>query len=750
MKMKTNEELLAEIALIRERLEEAEDTLRAIRAGEVDAIIISGSDTERIYTLEGQDRAYRIMVETMHEGAASLSAGGTILYCNTRLAELLGLSVEQIIATPLELYLVPEERDSFMNLIGESKIESSRREFTFERSDGSRLHALVSLNTYRHDGIESSCAVVMDISDRKKVEEELQAANERLALILEASSDGFYEWDLATDRVQRSKAELFGYPPDQTGGVLQEFVERLHPEDKDRVQKAFDDHVQGFEPVYDCEYRAKMPSGDWRWFWSRGKVIQRDGDGNPLRVAGALADVTARREIEDHRRRAEEVFRAIFEAAQDCIYIKDHMLRYKEVNPAMEQLLQLPAAEILGKTDIDLFEPSESDYFNDVDSRVLRGAYIEDEHTRKIHSVPTTLHEIRVPLKDSEGNVIGICGIARNVTERKEQKQAQLSENEYSSEAMNETIAYLRLASKRDATILLLGESGSGKDYFAKFVHERSPRSSGPFFAVNCAAVAPELAESELFGHERGAFTGAQGRKRGQLELAEGGTLLLNEVGELSLTLQAKLLTFLDTREFTRVGGEKPVSVSARLIAATNKDLKTEVDAGRFRMDLFYRLNVMMITIPPLRERKADIPLLVKRILAQLRFELQLPYQPQLDGTSMETLINYDWPGNVRELRNVLERSIMLSNSPAVQIMDLGSTSEVLSDWSHTIQFPKSESINDITRSMKSKLVSEALRRSGGSKKGAAKLLGISRYSLKHYLKTLDLGLYSMHDDCEM
>ncbi|AFM26952.1 sigma 54-interacting transcriptional regulator [Desulfomonile tiedjei] len=748
--MKTNEELLAEIALIRERLEEAEDTLRAIRAGEVDAIVISGSDTERIYTLEGQDRAYRMMVETMHEGAASLSADGTILYCNTRLAELLGSSLEQIIATPLKLYLVPEERDSFMNLIGESKTERSRREFTFVRSDGSKLHALVSSNTYRQDGIETSCAVIMDISDRKKVEEELQAANERLARILEASSDGFYEWDLIKDRIQRSKAELFGYSPDQTGGVWQDFMARLHPEDRARVQKAFDDHVQGHKPVYDCEYRAKMPSGEWRWIWSRGKVIERDADGNPLRAAGALTDITAKREIEDQRRRTEEVFRAIFEGAQDCIYIKDHLLRYKEVNPAMEQLFQLPAADIIGKTDADLLEPSESGYFNDVDSRVLRGAYIEDEHTRRIHGVPTTLHEIRVPLKDSEGNIIGICGIARNVTERKEQKEVTHSQNEYPSEAMQETITYLRLASKRDATILLLGESGSGKDYFAKFIHQRSPRSSGPFFAVNCAAVAPELAESELFGHERGAFTGAQGRKRGQLELAEGGTLLLNEVGELSLTLQAKLLTFLDTREFTRVGGEKPVSVSARLIAATNKDLKTEVDAGRFRMDLFYRLNVMTITIPPLRERKADIPLLVKRILAQLRFELQLPYEPQLDGTSMEILIDYDWPGNVRELRNVLERSVMLSNSPAVQIIDLGGRSEVLSDWSHTIQFPKSESINDITRNMKSRLVSEALRRSGGSKKGAAKLLGISRYSLKHYLKTLDLGFYGVHDDYEM
>ena len=182
----------------------------------------------------------------------------------------------------------------------------------------------------------------------------------------------------------------------------------------------------------------------------------------------------------------------------------------------------------------------------------------------------------------------------------------------------------------------------------ARFIHDNSRRASGPFVAINCAAIPPELAESELFGHEAGAFTGAKRRKRGLLELAEGGTLLLNEIGELPLHLQAKLLTFLDTRSFTRVGGEKSVTVSARLIAATNRHLEEEVAKGRFRHDLYYRLNVLSIRVPPLKERIEDIPALVRQIISHLDQELQLPRVPSISAPDMAKLSRTKWPGNVR------------------------------------------------------------------------------------------------------
>ena len=203
---------------------------------------------------------------------------------------------------------------------------------------------------------------------------------------------------------------------------------------------------------------------------------------------------------------------------------------------------------------------------------------------------------------------------------------------------MRSTLRSARLAAQTDTIVLLTGESGAGKDHIARYIHDHSKRAHGPFFSINCAAVSPELAESELFGYESGAFTGSKGPKRGLLELAEGGTILLNEIGELSPSLQAKLLTFLDTRQFTRVGGVKLFTVNARLIAATNRNLEKEVKHNRFRQDLFYRLDVFSIEVPPLRQRTEDIPGLVGDMVADLSSKLGLDSVPQIDPKALKAL----------------------------------------------------------------------------------------------------------------
>lgn len=468
----------------------------------------------------------------------------------------------------------------------------------------------------------------------------------------------------------------------------------------------------------------------------------------PNLLMAHVENMTEQKRAEEALRKSEERFRTIFESAQDCIFLKDLSLRYTHVNPVVERLFETNASEFIGRTDEELFGKDAPAYVRDVDLRVLKGEFIEEENTRKINGMLITFNEIRAPIRNSEGQIVGLCGIARNITERKKTDFSPLeASSEYPSDAMRATLSAIRVAADKETTILLLGESGSGKDFFARHIHDHSRRSAGPFFSVNCAAVAPELAESELFGHERGAFTGAHGRKRGLLELAEGGSLLLNEIGELSLPLQAKLLTFLDTREFTRVGGEKNVSVNARLIAATNKNLEKEVETGRFREDLYYRLNVISIVIPPLRERCEDIPILVREIISRLRCEIQLSTVPDIDAATMDTLTHYSWPGNVRELRNVLERSLMLSDGKGIYLdgLRLGSDPE---DWSHTITFPKDRTLNELTREVKASLIIEALRRSDGSRQRAARLLGISRYSLKHYMTSLDIrGNDNGHED---
>ncbi|MCA1959173.1 MAG: sigma-54 dependent transcriptional regulator [Desulfomonile sp.] len=310
----------------------------------------------------------------------------------------------------------------------------------------------------------------------------------------------------------------------------------------------------------------------------------------------------------------------------------------------------------------------------------------------------------------------------------------------YVSESMAFTLARANQAASSDSILLLLGESGSGKDYLARYIHDNSRRANGPFFTINCAAVSPELAESELFGHEPGAFTGARGRKRGLLELAEGGTLLLNEIGELSMPMQAKLLTFLDTRMFTRVGGETQIRVNARLIAASNRDLEKEAAEGRFRNDLYFRLNVLTIRMPPLRQRIEDLPILVKEIMDQLAGDMALTEMPSIDAETMKTLAGYHWPGNVRELRNVLERALMLSPSGKIELSALGLDNRDEETWSYTVSFPKDRSLHDVTHEFKRSLVLEALRRSGGSRQGASRLLGISRHALAYQMKAVGLA----------
>ncbi|MDQ7781335.1 MAG: sigma 54-interacting transcriptional regulator [Desulfomonilaceae bacterium] len=443
-------------------------------------------------------------------------------------------------------------------------------------------------------------------------------------------------------------------------------------------------------------------------------------------------------------RESEERFRTVFEAAQDSIFLKNTDLQYTHVNPAMLRLLDVSIDDIAAKTDDDLFPEEPSRKIRDLELRVLAGQSIETEQTIVANHVPMTISCARVPMRNSLGEVIGICGIARDVTERRVKDVERTDQaDEYPSEAMRSTLKQIRLAAGTDALVLFLGESGSGKDYLAWYLHDHSNRADGPFFSINCAALAPELAESELFGHESGAFTGSRGRKRGLLELAEGGTLLLNEIGDLLPQLQAKLLTFLDTQSFTRVGGEKNVSVNARIVAATNRDLEREAELGSFRKDLFYRLNVFSIRVPPLRERIEDLPLIVRNLSESLAEKMGLQEIPVIDGHALTTLRNYHWPGNVRELRNVMERALILCRNDRIGVNDINLIGKVdcedslVEDSSFSINLTAGMSMTDVLQEAKTWMVSEGLRLSGGSVKDASALLGISRDQMKYLMKTL-------------
>ncbi len=228
----------------------------------------------------------------------------------------------------------------------------------------------------------------------------------------------------------------------------------------------------------------------------------------------------------------------------------------------------------------------------------------------------------------------------------------------------------ITILASNTSRVLITGESGTGKELVARLIHYNGPRASNPFIEVNCAAIPQELIESELFGHEKGSFTGAYERKKGKFELADNGTLFLDEVGDMSLQTQAKVLRVIETQEFQRVGGSKKIRVDVRIIAATNKELHEEVKKGNFREDLFYRLNVIPLHIPPLRERKEDIPLLVDYFLEEFSQEYKKT-RKRLTEEAMQVLINYDWPGNVRELKNVIERLVIMTRHDTVTEKDI-------------------------------------------------------------------------------
>jgi len=313
------------------------------------------------------------------------------------------------------------------------------------------------------------------------------------------------------------------------------------------------------------------------------------------------------------------------------------------------------------------------------------------------------------------------------------------------SRALKQAILALQRAAGTDATVLLEGESGTGKELFARALHALSHRSEGPFVAINCAAIPENLLETELFGHEKGAFTGAVGRKLGKFEVAHRGTLFLDEIGDLPLSLQAKILRALEERRFERVGGTISLHVDVRIVAATNKALRAAVAAKQFREDLYFRLSVFPITIPPLRDRPEDVPILARHFVERFSRDMKKPVS--LAPSAIDELQKYRWPGNVRELQNCIERAVILSESDSIHARHLNlslhapAAADPPSPWT---TFDLSGSLADVTRRAQAEVekrkIEQALREGGADKGRAADILGIQYKVLLGKMKDYGLG----------
>lgn len=731
-----------------------------------------------------QSVVYKGFFDNSAQAFAALVIPGRISEVNCAFESTFGYTKEEAEGLTVGDIVAPENVKTIEEQVAalfRGEMDCSRIEKPCRRKDGSFFWGDLTLTSIPGPGkrVETIVAAIADVSETKKAKEALQERDALISALYDKAAQAIASTDHLGRFIEVNPAfeRMYGYN-------RREVLELTHlditpPEFMEISRERADALFQKQLDSYRLEKRYIRKDGST--FWADvtiGAIHKPDGRVNSVAV---VVDISDRKRAEEALQRAHDELemrvlertaeladaneklkkeiaeraltqealkksevrlRTIFETAKDCIFIKDHNLRYTLVNPAMEALLELPAEEIMKRTDHDLFGVQTGNYLNELELRVLSGDIVETEQTRPVRGVPMTFLDIRAPMRTVLGEIVGICGISRNITERA--KTISLPEtaiDEASSGAMRATLAEARVAAKTDVIVLLTGESGAGKDHLARYVHNHSRRANGPFYAVNCAAIPQDLAESELFGHEPGAFTGATRRKRGLLELAEGGTLLLNEIGELPLHLQAKLLTFLDTRSFTRVGGETNVTVSARLIAATNRHLAEEVIKGRFREDLYYRLNVLSIRVPPLRERTEDLPILVEQIVAQLTGELQLATTPSISFGDMQKLTNYGWPGNVRELRNALERAVIVSDGRQLKFDFVASDVSESAKSSFTIHFPPQPSLIHAIAQMRRNLIEEALSKANGNRQQASRLLGVSRFVLRRQMKTLRMDV---------
>jgi PAS domain S-box-containing protein len=675
----------------------------------------------------------RIFTHSMHP-IITLDSEGKILDFNPATALSIGIGMDELRGIDItSLMSEASEVKLFRVVLEKARMENicPRIDFSVFGKDQQPVRILADILPVIESEERSSRFIMVcaDMTEQERARQALNECEERYLRLLEISSEAIAvsKDGLIIDAnvgfasmTGRNKSELIGMSIEELGeGGLGESLVSIFDQTDDPGESG-----------------RTVELGSSIMMVARSENIPYDGE---IATLAAIRDVTDIRKTEEALRGSEERFRAVFEAAPDCVFIKNRDLRFTEVNPSMEKLFGLPASEIIGLRSEDLYGPEASRKITEWDRRVLEGETIEEEHTRPYKGHFSTFLDVRAPVRDGQGNIIGICGICRDITERKRAiPVTRPGDLAYPSKAMREIMEHVARIASTDGTVLLQGESGTGKDYLAQWIHDHSPRSDSPFFSVNCAALPHELAESELFGHEAAAFTGARGRKKGLLELAEGGTLLLNEVGELSTALQSKLLTFLDTMTFLRVGGQRPVHVDARIIAATHRDLMIELSEGRFLEPLFYRLNVFPVRVPPLRERLEDIPILSGDLMRLVASEINLAKIPELDAGDVEALKCYHWPGNVRELRNLLERSLMLWAGGKIELV-LPVKNMETEEYGFKTSLSSGKTLREVSDELIHALCRETLRFTGGNKRKAARMLGISRDSLYRYIERFNI-----------
>ena len=592
----------------------------------------------------------------------------------------------------------------------------------------------------------------LDITEQEKAAQELQRGEAYLAEAQRLSHTGSFGWDVSSGEIFWSDETFRIFEIDPKTEITTELiVQRTHPNDRQAVQQLIE-RASRERTEFALEHRLLIPDGSIKYL----RVIGRPStdEGRRSEFVGAVTDITNHRRAEQRIREQEIELRQILDLTPQHIgvlapdgsrlYVNHTALEYFGIT--LEQWREP------GRVPNSLAHPEDREHFlYERKKRFLEGKPHEFEARLLRHDGEFRWFLFRqTPLKDERGHITRWYGTATDIEDRKRAEEEIRKENIALREELGKTSMFeevigtssalqmvLARAAKvapTDSTVLIMGETGTGKELIARAIHKRSNRSERPFISVNCAAVPTSLIMSELFGHEKGAFTGAVQRRLGRFELAEGGTIFLDEVGDLPMETQIALLRVLQEREFERVGGTEVLRTDVRVISATNRDLQAAIADGAFRSDLYYRLNVFPIRLPPLRERKEDLPLLVNYFVDRYAKRAGKKIK-HIQKKALEALQGYSWPGNVRELQNVIERSLIIGETTEFSI----DKSWVANEPQQSGSAATGQKVNERQR------IEAALAQSNGKisgAHGAAAKLGMPASTLESKIRALKINKF--------
>lgn len=688
--------------------------------------------------LRSSEERYRLLFEKNVAGVAISSLDGVVLDCNEAWARTLGYdSVDAVRGRRAEEFYfdVADRERARSDLLHTGVVLGG--EVRLKRKDGTPVWILYDsvVCSESRDRQTVLQATTINITKRKRAEEALRKSEEHFRCLVEQASDGIFVTD-AEGRcldANTAGADMLGYSREEMLGLS--IADIVAGQEMERI------------PAEIARFGGAPVRSEWIFRRKDGSLFPGEVCGKRLpdgRLQGIVRDMTERKQAEEDMRRSEERFRVALKDSPITVFNQDSGLRYTWVyNPQF-----CWQYDVLGKTDDEILGKKKTAALTELKRRVLRTGVSAREEVAISNNDTTYVFDMSIePLFGTDGKVAGITGACMDVARLREladrlqdardrlaqektylerEIQAELGFEKIigQSPVLREVLNKARIVAPTDSTVLLLGETGTGKELVARSIHALSLRKDKTFVKLNCAAVPSGLLESELFGHEKGAFTGAASQKVGRIELADKGTLFLDEIGELPPELQPKLLRVLQDREFERLGGVQTLKVDVRIISATNRDLDQDVANRQFREDLFYRLNVFPLRLPPLRERREDIPALVHYFVDKLALRMA-KHIDTIPDVSMNVLRNCDWPGNIRELENMIERMVIMTRGSVLAPPPAELNNEV--DVSEN-------SLTEIEREHIIRILRETHGLLAGPD-GAASRLGLKRTTLQSMLK---------------